>query len=122
MDLIIYASQLSQSFFSCLSNSVEGFLDLFLSDASNEDDEKIIEEDTVDATNRNDDMFRSLHITSQLNTPQLETNTILSNEIMTKIPAGAFASIFCNKVLGILSLQNSGTEEKRKKSVKDDKQ
>lgn len=30
VDLVIYAAQLSQSFFSCLANSVEGFLDLFL--------------------------------------------------------------------------------------------
>jgi hypothetical protein len=30
VDLVIYAAQISQSFFSCLANSVEGFLDLFL--------------------------------------------------------------------------------------------
>ena len=30
IDLVIYAAQLSQSFFSCLASSVEGFLDLFL--------------------------------------------------------------------------------------------
>lgn len=30
VDLVIYAAQLSQSFFSCLASSVEGFLDLFL--------------------------------------------------------------------------------------------
>lgn len=30
VDLVIYAAQLSQSFFSCLAGSVEGFLDLFL--------------------------------------------------------------------------------------------
>ena len=30
IDLVIYAAQLSQSFFSCLGSSVEGFLDLFL--------------------------------------------------------------------------------------------
>ena len=30
VDLVIYAAQLSQSFFSCLATSVEGFLDLFL--------------------------------------------------------------------------------------------
>jgi hypothetical protein len=29
VDLVIYAAQLSQSFFSCLATSVEGFLDLF---------------------------------------------------------------------------------------------
>mmetsp|Transcript_4471 Transcript_4471/g.5179 ORF Transcript_4471/g.5179 Transcript_4471/m.5179 type:complete len:813 (-) Transcript_4471:64-2502(-) len=30
VDLVIYAAQLSQSFFSCLATAVEGFLDLFL--------------------------------------------------------------------------------------------
>jgi hypothetical protein len=34
IDLVIYAAQLSQSFFSCLANSVEGFLDLFLISSS----------------------------------------------------------------------------------------
>jgi hypothetical protein len=29
VDLVIYAAQLSQSFFSCLAGAVEGFLDLF---------------------------------------------------------------------------------------------
>jgi hypothetical protein len=45
VDLVIYAAQLSQSFFSCLASSVEGFLDLFLvsssksgGDSKNEDD------------------------------------------------------------------------------------
>lgn len=31
MDLVIYAAQLSQSFFSCLASAIEGFLDLFMS-------------------------------------------------------------------------------------------
>jgi hypothetical protein len=30
VDLVIYAAQLSQSFFSCLAGTIEGFLDLFL--------------------------------------------------------------------------------------------
>jgi len=34
VDLVIYAAQLSQSFFSCLANSVEGFLDLFMSSSA----------------------------------------------------------------------------------------
>jgi len=33
VDLVIYAAQLSQSFFSCLAGAIEGFLDLFLSAA-----------------------------------------------------------------------------------------
>lgn len=31
VDLVIYAAQLSQSFFSCLASSIEGFIDLFIS-------------------------------------------------------------------------------------------
>lgn len=34
VDLVIYAAQLSQSFFSCLASSIEGFLDLFLTSSS----------------------------------------------------------------------------------------
>ena len=34
VDLVIYAAQLSQSFFSCLALSVEGFLDLFMDSSS----------------------------------------------------------------------------------------
>jgi hypothetical protein len=40
MDVVIYAAQLSQSFFSCLSNSVEGFLDLFLNTPKDDEIEK----------------------------------------------------------------------------------
>jgi hypothetical protein len=36
VDLVIYSAQLSQSFFSCLASSVEGFLDLFMSPASHQ--------------------------------------------------------------------------------------
>lgn len=45
MDLVIYAAQLSQSFFSCLATSIEGFLDLFL--ASAPADSKQGDEDTL---------------------------------------------------------------------------
>lgn len=40
VDLVIYAAQLSQSFFACMAGSVEGFLDLFLtpSDTKSEED------------------------------------------------------------------------------------
>lgn len=128
MDLIIYASQLSQSFFSCLSTSVEGFLDLFLGDASNHNDDDNDDDDSADGDKDDGDMFLGrpsfpiAGVQQPPTQPHLETNTILSNEIMTKIPAGAlasivfwcdaelskFASFFCTKVLGILSLQDSG--------------
>ena len=38
--MVIYSAQLSQSFFSCLANAVEGFLDLFLAAAHNPNGEK----------------------------------------------------------------------------------
>lgn len=40
VDLVIYSAQLSQSFFSCLANAVEGFLDLFLAAAPKPNGEK----------------------------------------------------------------------------------
>jgi len=36
VDLVIYAAQLSQSFFSCLAGAIEGFLDLFLTSPQKE--------------------------------------------------------------------------------------
>mmetsp|Transcript_2400 Transcript_2400/g.5533 ORF Transcript_2400/g.5533 Transcript_2400/m.5533 type:complete len:772 (+) Transcript_2400:160-2475(+) len=36
VDLVIYAAQLSQSFFSCLAGAIEGFLDLFLAGPTGE--------------------------------------------------------------------------------------
>ena len=49
MDLVIYAAQLSQSFFSCLASAIEGFLDLFLtsapSDKQGREDESSIHTD-----------------------------------------------------------------------------
>lgn len=51
VDLVIYAAQLSQSFFSCLAESVEGFLDLFLHSAeSGTQPEKIEGEPSFDET------------------------------------------------------------------------
>ena len=66
MDLVIYSAQLSQSFFSCLASSVEGFLDLFLAAAPNPNGEK---EDSS--------LSSSLH----------------SSSSSKNIPAGAVASV-----------------------------
>jgi hypothetical protein len=44
VDLVIYAAQLSQSFFSCLASAIEGFLDLFMSAADKQGRD---EEDTL---------------------------------------------------------------------------
>jgi hypothetical protein len=62
VDLVIYAAQLSQSFFSCLASSVEGFLDLFLSPPPTMNGDKAEAEDvSLDAS--------SLHSHSSKNLP-----------------------------------------------------
>jgi hypothetical protein len=48
VDIVIYAAQLSQSFFSCLASAVEGFLDLFLaSPDANSSSDNTRDEDTA---------------------------------------------------------------------------
>jgi hypothetical protein len=72
VDLVIYAAQLSQSFFSCLANSVEGFLDLFSSSPLSAAD-KSMDGDSVSGS--------SLHSQS------------ITGETMKAAPAGAVASV-----------------------------
>jgi hypothetical protein len=45
--VVIYAAQLSQSFFSCLSNSVEEFLDLFLNTAKEDEKDNSMEDSSI---------------------------------------------------------------------------
>ena len=69
VDLVIYAAQLSQSFFSCLAGAVEGFLDLFLSSAP-----------LPDKSPKDETSF--------------DEHSINSNALtMRNLPAGALASI-----------------------------
>lgn len=49
MDLVIYAAQLSQSFFSCLAGAIEGFLDLFLPSPGKDD----LDESSIQSGMRN---------------------------------------------------------------------
>ena len=56
VDLVIYAAQLSQSFFSCLAGAIEGFLDLFmaaspLSDKASKFDDNSINSNTLNIRN-----------------------------------------------------------------------
>lgn len=67
MDLVIYSAQLSQSFFSCLATSVEGFLDLFLA--------------AVPQTNGEGKEDASI------------TSSLHSSSTSKNIPAGAVASV-----------------------------
>lgn len=70
MDLVIYAAQLSQSFFSCLASAIEGFLDLFL-----------VSTPMSDKSSKGDEM-------------SFDENSINSNALnIRNIPAGALASI-----------------------------
>lgn len=86
VDLVIYAAQLSQSFFSCLASSVEGFLDLFLVNA-----------ELSSPGNGRDD--RSLEDTSLL------------SQASKNVPPGALASIvlWCDSELSKFSSAFSGT-------------
>lgn len=85
VDLVIYAAQLSQSFFSCLAGAIEGFLDLFLSAAS---PEKSADEISLD---------------------QSSINSHGSN--LRNLPAGALASIvlWCDGELAKFAATFGGT-------------
>jgi len=83
VDLVIYAAQLSQSFFSCLASAIEGFLDLFMTAVPG------------DKQSRGDDES-SLHTEMQS---------------MRDLPAGALASIvlWCDAELSKFSAAFGGT-------------
>ena len=55
VDLVIYAAQLSQSFFSCLAGAIEGFLDLFLSaiPEKNVPDEMSLDQSSINSQGSN---------------------------------------------------------------------
>ena len=84
VDLVIYSAQLSQSFFSCLASSVEGFLDLFIASS----DRKI------------DDM--SLGDSSSIQS---------SSHAIKNVPAGAVASVvlWCDTELSKFAAAFGGT-------------
>jgi len=83
VDLVIYAAQISQSFFSCLANAVEGFLDLFLMSPANGDKQ---EDDSLASS--------SLH-----------------SQTCKNIPAGAVASVvlWCDTELSKFASAFGGT-------------
>jgi hypothetical protein len=88
IDLVIYAAQLSQSFFSCLANSVEGFLDLFL----------MATPVAVNGDKSEDSDASSLHSHS--------LGTVTKN-----LPAGAVASLvlWCDSELSKFAIAFGGT-------------
>jgi len=80
VDLVIYAAQLSQSFFSCLAGAIEGFLDLFLSSSPNLADKPSSSLPSSAIANRDEMTY--------------DENSINSNALnMRNLPAGALASI-----------------------------
>jgi len=87
VDLVIYAAQLSQSFFSCLASAIEGFLDLFLTSAP-----------MPDKPPKDEISF--------------DENSINSNALnMRNLPAGALASIvlWCDGELTKFAASFGGT-------------
>lgn len=87
VDLVIYAAQLSQSFFSCLANSIEEFLDLFVAASPTKDDKS--EEESIAS---------SIHSQSLGGTSK-------------QIPAGAMASLvlWCDSELSKFASAFGGT-------------
>ena len=89
VDVVIYAAQLSQSFFSCLATSVEGFLDLFL------------------GGNAKDDMSESSStIISTLDQQQslVPASALAAIALWCDSELNKFSSTFGSKVLGNLAL------------------
>jgi len=102
VDLVIYAAQLSQAFFSCLAGAIEGFLDLFLSSAppaaSSSSSSKPSKSDVGVGDDDPSDNF--------------DENTISSNSLtMRNLPAGALASIvlWCDGELAKFAAAFGGT-------------
>ena len=87
VDLVIYAAQLSQSFFSDLAIAVEGFLDLFLvaSDSNQLDHPK--DEASIDSA------------------------SLMSSAVTRKVPSSALAAIvlWCESELATFSSAGGGT-------------
>ena len=81
--MVIYAAQLSQSFFSCLAGAIEGFLDLFLAKTFDDPGE----------------------------TKSLDESSINSLQNIRNLPAGALASIvlWCDAELSKFSAAFGGT-------------
>lgn len=89
MDVVIYAAQLSHSFFNCLSTAVEGFLDLF------SDIEKgLLPDDQSESS--------SINTGSDLN--RVPANALAATCLWCDSELLKFAAVFGSKVLGNLLL------------------
>jgi hypothetical protein len=114
VDLVIYAAQLSQSFFSDLAIAVEGFLDLFLvaSDSNQSDNPK--DEASIDSAS-----LMSSAVTRKVPSPALAAIVLWCDSELAKFSA-AFGG---TRVLGNLALspppRQSPKKKGRKKGIED---
>jgi hypothetical protein len=103
VDLVIYAAQLSQSFFSCLATSVEGFLDLFLMSQSMSqraaDDSGAAAGGLSGSSNHQSDNM------------SLDESSLHSQTSSKAVPSGAMASVvlWCDSELSKFALAFGGT-------------
>jgi len=112
VDLVIYAAQLSQSFFSCLAGAVEGFLDLFLSPPPTSNAERGEEDISLDAS--------SLH--SHASSKNLPAGAVASVVLWCDAELAKFAAAFGGaRVLSNLSLNppSQGNAQPRVVGAKD---
>ena len=107
VDLVIYAAQLSQSFFSCLASSVEGFLDLFMSPTPSGDKEGG-EDVSLDAS--------SLH--SHTTSKNLPAGAVASVVLWCDSELSKFANAFGGaRILSNLALTPPSRDEPKKPRV-----
>ena len=89
IDIVIYAAQLSHSFFNSLSMAVEGFLDLF----AENDKSNSLSDDHSEASSIYTGTFKSV-----------PSNALSATCLWCDSETSKFASAFCTKVLGHLAL------------------
>jgi len=99
MDVVIYAAQLSHSFFNALAMSVEGFLDMFA------DSGKV---------GLHDDQSESSSIHTGINLGSIPSNALAAMCLWCDSELSKFASVFGNKILGnlMLSPRDGGVSNK----------
>jgi len=99
MDVVIYAAQLSHSFFNALAMSVEGFLDMFA------DSGKV---------GLRDDQSESSSIHTGTNLSNIPSNALAATCLWCDSELSKFASVFGNKILGnlLLSPRDGGVSNK----------
>lgn len=108
VDLVIYSAQLSQSFFSCLASSVEGFLDLFVAASQ---PLVSVSNDSGGATNTLTASVLNIDKSNKGSHTNV-SSTIHSTAISKTVPSGAMASIvlWCDSELAKFATAFGGTK------------